>query len=368
MRVFMASTSYPANREDWRGRFIFDMTEALALTRNINLQVWCPPGDLPSGVQYAASDRDKKWLSTISADGGIAHLLRKRPVIGLIRAASLLLRLRKGIQHSEAVDVVHCNWLQTALALWRLDHPSLITVLGSDMRLLKLPGITALLRRVLAQRACVLAPNAEWMVPELTKRFGDICEVAPVPFGVKASWFEIARAPSTPPQWLVISRLTHDKLGPLFEWGKCANELGHKIHLFGPMQELVTIPDWIQYHGATHPHDLHERWFPNAMGLITLSRHAEGRPQVMLEAMAAGLPIIATDMQAHRDFIQHGKTGLLVNSAEEFRVALATLAAPDKNIELGHAAQKWVKQAIGTWSDCAQRYYVLYQKLGQRIA
>jgi glycosyltransferase involved in cell wall biosynthesis len=62
------------------------------------------------------------------------------------------------------------------------------------------------------------------------------------------------------------------------------------------------------------PRALLEEWFPQAAGLITLSQHDEGRPQVLLEAMAARLPVIASNLPAHRDLIRSGETGMLVDS------------------------------------------------------
>ena len=115
------------------------------------------------------------------------------------------------------------------------------------------------------------------------------------------------------------------------------------------------------YHGSTHPKALLEEWFPRATGLVTLSRHDEGRPQVLLEAMAASLPVVASVLPAHRDLIRTGETGVLVNSRLEFKAALQDLESPTINQSLGLAAREWVKKAVGTWDDCAARYYAAYQ-------
>ena len=170
MRVLMTATSYPVGAEDWRGRFIYDMAGALARREDLALRVWLPPGPLPPGVVSACSDGDARWLEALQAAGGIAHLLR-RSWRGLPSAFGLLRRLR-AVYRREAADLVHVNWLQNALPLAGSATPALVTVLGSDFALLRLPGMAALLRRVLAQRRACLAPNAAWMVPELERRFG----------------------------------------------------------------------------------------------------------------------------------------------------------------------------------------------------
>ena len=168
--------------------------------------------------------------------------------------------------------------------------------------------------------------------------------------------------------WLAITRLTRNKIGDLFNWGDGLFDEERQLHLFGPMQEQLELPNWAQYHGPTHPADLLQKWFPQACGLITLSRHDEGRPQVMLEAMAAGLPVLASNLPAHRDMVQHRQTGWLAANRDELCQGLEWLENPQHNRQTGQAARQWVKDAVGTWDDCAGRYAAAYQSLLERKA
>src|SRR3546814_14151560 len=74
------------------------------------------------------------------------------------------------------------------------------------------------------------------------------------------------------------------------------------------MEEEVELPGWVHYHGPASPRLLADEVFPAARGLITLSQHPEGRPQVLLEAMAASLPIVASDIPAHASNLAHSQT------------------------------------------------------------
>ncbi|AYH42076.1 group 1 glycosyl transferase [Azoarcus sp. DN11] len=364
--VLMVSTSYPSTLTDWRGLFIRHLSDALARRRDLALQLWAPPGDSHPAVHAAATPAESAWLAALMQQGGIAHLLRNSPLQGLARALRLLQFLRSTYARSRQVDVYHVNWLQNALPLPANGRPALITVLGTDMQLLKLPLMATLLRRAMRGRAVAICPNAEWMVPELAERFGDLATVRFVPFGIDPGWYAIERtfAADAPARWLAVTRLTRGKLGSLFEWSEAHFRDGaRELHLFGPMQEEIALPDWVHYHGPATPAQLMGEWFPRARGLITLSQHAEGRPQVMLEAMAAGLPIIASRLPAHENIVFHDETGALCDRPQDVATALERLDAPDANLRAGAAARAWAAREIGTWDDCAARYTALYRQL-----
>jgi glycosyltransferase involved in cell wall biosynthesis len=373
LNVLITATSYPAGDADWRGRFIYDMAESLASSGQVGLSLWAPPGRLPSGVNSALLGDDAVWLEKLLNQGGIAHLLRRRPVQGGFAAIGLLRRLRRAYRDFAdffpSTAVVHANWIQNALPLKGTKLPALITVLGSDLALLRLPGMVAMVRAMLRGRAAILAPNADWMVPVLEKDFGDLAEVRVIPFGVHGRWFAVERQWEAigGGDWLMVSRVTRAKLGHLLDWGEGLFGEKRKLHLLGPMQEAVELPDWIEYHGTTNPENLVSEWFPKVQGLITLSTHDEGRPQVMIEAMAAGLPILATDLPAHCDLLVDGRTGCLVRTRDEMVRMLDLLDDPQQNLLIGKAAHSWVRETIGTWDDCAGRIVSAYKDLLERV-
>ena len=361
MRVLLTSTSYPRAEDDWRGVFIRNLTFALAALPEVRLSVWAPPGPLPPGATYACEPAEAAWLDQLAARGGIAQALRSRSLAALGSPLKLLQLLGRACKRSDA-ELVHANWLQSALALRGTRTPVVASVLGTDFALLKLPGMVPLLRHVLKGRRCAIAPNAPWMLPRLQECFGDLARIETVPFGVDRRWYEIVRAPAAAPRrWLAVMRLTRAKLGPLLEWGEGVFGARDELHLFGPDQERVALPPWVRWHGPTNADALAGEWMPGASGLITLSAHDEGLPQVLLEAMAAGLPVIASRIAGHETVVEHGVTGSLVSTRQEFAAALAALSAPGRNTAGGAAARAKVRAEFGTWEDCARRYLSLYR-------
>lgn len=341
------------------------ISAALARQQGIKLLQWAPPGQRNPGVDDVATPAEAAWLGALMLRGGISHLLRTHPVAGVFSAVKLLRMLRSAYRRHGSVDLRHINWLQCVLSLPADGKPALVTVLGNDMRLMRLPGMRMMLRRVLRGRRVVICPNAGWMQPELEQAFGDIAMVHTVPFGIDPRWFAVERRfeENAVPKWLCISRLTAEKLGPLFDWSApFFSNGGAELHLLGPMQEQIGLPPWVHWHGPVSPDALCETWFPQAQGLITLSQHAEGRPQVMMEAMASGLPIIASRLPAHDDLLGDGG-GIPCATAGETLAALAAMSDSRKNRLLGQSGRARMQSEIGTWDSCAQRYIALYYEL-----
>lgn len=87
--------------------------------------------------------------------------------------------------------------------------------------------------------------------------------------------------------------------------------------------------------------------------LFLMSSRTEGLPNALLEAMAAGLGIVATNVPGCRDLIVNGRTGLLAPSGSAQGIAERLLALLDDATmarRLGLEARKWV----GAHADMAE--------------
>ena len=102
-----------------------------------------------------------------------------------------------------------------------------------------------------------------------------------------------------------------------------------------------------------------------SFSVFAMTSIAEGTPVVILEAMASGLPIIATKVGGIPEVVIEGQTGTLVTAGETdaFAKAISTyVLAPDTLSEHGAAGRKRVEEIYSVEAMLAA-YTNLYDKL-----
>lgn len=129
-----------------------------------------------------------------------------------------------------------------------------------------------------------------------------------------------------------------------------AGELGvaHRIHLAGPVAH-VSLP-------AIHS---------NAKAFLFPSTHPESLPKSVMEAMAAGLPVLGYDIPAMRELLCNGKEGFLARPGDlaAFTAALNRILDDEAlRKQLGTAARKRIESGFHPqriaqmWEDALQTY------------
>lgn len=81
-------------------------------------------------------------------------------------------------------------------------------------------------------------------------------------------------------------------------------------------------------------------------GIYVQASRQEGLPNAVLEAMAAGLPVLATRISGHEDVIEHGHSGWLVEADDPAALSTALqrlLDEPELRERLGRQARRYVQ-------------------------
>jgi glycosyltransferase involved in cell wall biosynthesis len=89
--------------------------------------------------------------------------------------------------------------------------------------------------------------------------------------------------------------------------------------------------------------------------LYVAASRREGLPLSLVEAMAIGLPVVATDVPGHRDVVIHGETGMLVPPGDTAAMAKAIASL------VSDPARRRAMGVIGRWrahKEFAVRYMV----------
>jgi glycosyltransferase involved in cell wall biosynthesis len=105
------------------------------------------------------------------------------------------------------------------------------------------------------------------------------------------------------------------------------------------------------------------------LDVFVLSSVSEGLSNTILEAMATGVPVVATHVGGADELVRHGETGLLVTSGapEEIGSALKRLQGdPAARRDFGRAGRARVEEAFAL-TTMIQKYESLYLEMAGRV-
>ena len=105
------------------------------------------------------------------------------------------------------------------------------------------------------------------------------------------------------------------------------------------------------------------KWYDRSSLFLFPSRH-EGMPNAVLEAMACGLPVVATRIAGNEELVLDGETGCLVQSedADGLKTALqGLLTDPSRREQMGRASRRRVQEEY-SWDNTARQYEDMLEK------
>lgn len=144
--------------------------------------------------------------------------------------------------------------------------------------------------------------------------------------------------------------------------------LDGKVKLTSP----IDFPAIISENGASQDHskpDMLAAIYRSSELYVSagLNEGAEGLSLAVFEAMAAGLPIVATNISGNRDIIQNGKNGFLIppdNPVQLGEGVLRMLTSDESRTVMGEKAKAFAKKY--RWSEIARQYLAVYDEASER--
>jgi glycosyltransferase involved in cell wall biosynthesis len=291
---------------------------------------------------------------------------------GESNAVGALLRLRRLIQNLQP-SVIHARnvsaWLDVAAVRMSLRRrpPLVLSFHGTD-------HVGPLPRRWRLMAA--IEPSRDFLARSLGRAQS---RIAIIPNGIDTQRFAPDVRPIEPDRRLVVG--TVGNLSPVKNQAllvrACAELLlsGHPIELRvageGPEREPIAqlaarlgISDYIRLAG--HVSDV--PGFLKALDLFVLPSDSEAHPNALIEAMACGLPCIASRVGGIPDVLRDDSIGRMFDRGDLgglVKIMSELLVAPDTRAALGRGARKRAEERYGL-DDMIRRYAALYSDVASR--
>ena len=134
------------------------------------------------------------------------------------------------------------------------------------------------------------------------------------------------------------------------------------------LSKQINVNENIHFHGMVKPDDL-PRVYHTADIIVFPSitdEHGftEGLPVVVLEALAAGKPIIATRIPGVCEIIEDEVNGLLVDEKSPEQIADAVIRLiEDESLRMKIQTNARISAQRYRWKDISDQYYTLYQEM-----
>lgn len=395
-RVVMVATSYPRFPGDTVGTFMEPIAAGIA-ARGHDVHVvlpWHPSWRRPlreGGVTFHHFHyAPHRALHVFGYAGALRADVRLRGSALLAAPPALVAgwRLARRIARDIDATVMHGHWVIPggALAAWAAPgRPLVVSLHGSDVYVAERHAVTRWAARSAFSRAsAVVACSDDLRIRAI--RLGANPETAEtLPYGVDAARF----APDADARARVRARWGLAADAPVvFTAGRFVRKKGFEylieaVAQLGPAVRLVlagqgdldaelravaTIRagERVIFAGLV-PHDEMAGALAAADIVAVPSvrddeGNVDGLPNVVLEALASGTPVVATSAGGIGSVVLDGQTGLLVPERDSAALAAALaglLASPDERARLG-AAGRASMLARGSWAAVAARYEAVY--------
>lgn len=299
-------------------------------------------------------------------------------LLGLRRGVRRLLRRRR-------FDLVHAHWIVPnglVAASAHGDVPLAIGLHGSDVFLAERPGVRRAARWALSRSRLLTGCSPELV--DRVRALGFPAERSRViPYGVDVAKFSPDRSRGR--AWRERLGVPDDAL-LLLGVGRMATKKGFHILLEALPELLAARPEahvvlagggdlWDRFAevGKRWPGRLHLPGMVLRDTLPDLYRAADlfvlpavhdakgnvdGLPNVILEAMASGLPVVASGISGIPLAVEDGRTGVLVPEKDPgalVRALLRLLAEPEAARQMGELGRRKAETEL-TWDAVAERY------------
>jgi glycosyltransferase involved in cell wall biosynthesis len=389
IRVGMVTSSFPLERHSTSGVFILRLiqnlppniiTTVVTPASNGNLDCTMPNGVTISPFRYAP----RRWQILAHKPGGIPAALGHKKLLYFLLPFFILSAIVTCLFVSRKIDLFHANWsingVIAGIAAKIARIPLVTTLRGSDVNRAE----TSLLYRLLL-RACIrlsdrIVTVSDALNSAVQEQFPDLSNVRLLTIcnGVDQAFLNIPFRDTSTNNYklrlITIGNLTRNKgVDQIISALSQLDKERYTLKIIGDGPEKLSLEalasslgliNQVIFSGSVPPDEI-----PNHLAgcdIFILASHSEGRANVVLEAMAAGLPVVVTSIAGMEEIVKDGETGLLFpnNDIKTLVFNLVRLDLdPELRQRLGRAGREFVRAKRLAWQITAEAYASLYKNL-----
>lgn len=387
IRLLTFSTLYPNNMRPNHGIFVENRLYHLVASRRVVSTVVAPVPWFPSKSPWFGDwARNAGVVLQEQRSGITVHHPRflAIPRLGMSLAPYLLYRavlpvVTRMLANGQTFDAIDAHYVYPdgVAAVWLGRHlglPTVITARGTDVNLIPRYAVPRqLIRRAIAGSAALIAVSAA-IKSALVELGAPIGKVTVLRNGVDLATFRpldraasrVAlglRRPTLISVGLLIERKGHHRvIDAMQQLPEC------DLLIVGEGPERNRLTEQIQRRGLTgrvrllgaRPHTELPQLYSAADALV-LASSREGWPNVLLEAMACGTPVVASNIWGNPEIVRSQEAGVLMqeNTPEGIVAAVRRLftSMPDRALTRAYAERF-------SWDETTAGQIALFDSLG----
>jgi len=289
--------------------------------------------------------------------------------LDILNSFKLFSLMRKEILNAKKkynIDLFYAFWtIPNALICSMVcgDTPYIVNVAGADDKVFGRGGIARpLVKRALSKASRVISLSQDLKADAISMNIKKE-NIYVIPSGINIDLYkprnkvEIREELGLPDKFLIVYVGSLFKLKRI-EWLiRISAELGHthKFHSLiigdGPEKEKLQAlaaelkADNIEFLGHVPYHRV--PYYISSSNALVLFSETEGLPSVVQEALACGIPVVATDVGGVKDIVHQGMSGFVVKTQEEAKDCLTYLIeSPHQVGHMGLIARKYAESRL----------------------
>ncbi|MBC8284626.1 MAG: glycosyltransferase [Nitrospinae bacterium] len=390
IKISFLSTSFPRFDGDFSGNFVFHFAQELS-HQGASLEIIAPddPASRPISENFNIVRFPyffpRSWQK-LAYGAGITS--QKSVWVWLQLPFFLTNFFLNALKSARKSQLIHAFWSASGIIALTVrcfkPRPVIITLWGSDKRIAEIPILSKLILFILVTADAIVCEENS-LKSFLVSRGLDPEKIYLIKNGIDKNLFQPRDSTVTKRnlglkenQQIILSigslnkTKNHSLLIDAFDEIAESNP-SWNLFIIGEGEERANLESQIQRSENVQKikllglkkHDSISQWL-NAADIFVLPSKSEGTPNALLEAMASGLPVVASRVGGVPELIKNKIEGMLFdpNSKDDLKEKLNALVH-DKDLRnsLGMHATEKINSEFGSWKQQTDKLLSIYNRL-----